>query len=490
MAVLAGLVVLASVVAGCSGDDGGSASDAGRRGQADETSAPTTPPPPAQGIQLEGRSLGVKYALVAVDKYAAYLERLRGTPTFHEAVWCDVERQQGARDWSELDRAMAVALQYDIDLMLKIRVGSCWATGGQIGTPRGEREKTASTTPEDLALYDDWVTALVERYGPQGVTRWAVENEVNTTSFWVGSAEEYGALAERSAAVVRAAQPDAVIYDSGLSSLTFGVATVLDLLEQGRADDALAVYERYFERRHSTRARDYPAISSVDQLQEVAESERWATSKTFIDETFRLVDAGVVDRLQVHFYETWHSVPDLMTYLREQLPAGVPAEVWEAGLFWPEAPDDPDLIGEETIKTVSLLYVGGASSVLWLPLGADPNEQGNEENRFGVLDPDGTPRPVAEMFATLVAALEDAEVRPIAADGMAGLVATNDAGSTVVVWSNGPDVTLPVALPADATLVRIDGTTSTGAGASPEIGSEPVLIELPGSDAEALSELS
>ena len=153
------------------------------------------------------------------------------------------------------------------ELMLKVRVGSCWATGGQVGEARGEKGKTASVTPTDMEEYDEFLRALVERYGARGVTEWAIENEINNTAQWAGTPAEYAALVEHAAGVIRAAQPGRrhprlrpVEPDDGHRHRARPAA-------QGKDDEALEAYQRYYARRHTSRTRDYPALTTQEELQ-------------------------------------------------------------------------------------------------------------------------------------------------------------------------------------------------------------------------------
>ena len=73
--------------------------------------------------------------------------------------------------------------------MIRIRVGSCWATGGEkIDAGRGGLGYSVSTMPVDDAAYQDFVRSVVERYQAKGVDTYALENEVNGEGFWRGSA--------------------------------------------------------------------------------------------------------------------------------------------------------------------------------------------------------------------------------------------------------------------------------------------------------------
>jgi len=436
------------------------------------------------GQPVTGTPLGVKYARVAYDQYKSYLGQLGSVATFYEAVWCDTEKTEGKYDWSELDEVAAQAKAFGQELMLKVRVGSCWATGGQVGEQRGAKKKTASAPPADLAKYDAYVTALVDRYGPQGVHEWAIENEINSPDQWAGTSQQYYDLVKHAAGVIRKAQPNAVVLDSGISSPTMGSAMVYRLLQAGKDAEAMAAYQTYFARRHSTRVKDYPAVTSVDQLKALAAKEKWSHNEDVVATTFRLAHDHVIDRLQVHFYERWDAAPLLMQFVRSNIPTGMPAEAWEVGLFDVDDKMSEAQLTEEMTKTVSELLSFGAARVLWLPLAADPNGAGNAEKRFGLLEPNGAERPVAQAFAQLVRISNAATLRPVTAPGLLGFVASRGDESAVVAWSKQGDVDAPW---ASSTKTALDGTsTPTTANGTTAIGSSPVLVELPTSEASKL----
>ena len=454
--------------------------------------ASSAPPTPVPSVVLPEPThppvtkfpVGVKYARVAFDRYQPWLTELgAGSGTFYEAVLCDVSSQPGTYDWSELDTVADQAESVGHELMLKVRVGSCWATGGQVGEARGAKGKTASVTPTDMEAYDEFLQALVERYGARGVTEWAIENEINNTAQWAGTPAEYAALVEHAAGVIRAAQPDAVILDSGLSSPTMGTGVVLDLLAQGKDDEALEAYQRYYARRHTSRTRDYPALSTQEELQALIATEKWQYNDAVIEATLGLAEDGVIDRLQMHFYERWDAAPLLMEFFRSRIPADMPIEAWEVGLFDVDESKSEAALTEEVTKTVSQLLAYGAGRVLWLPLAADPNGTGGEEKRFGLLEPDGTPRAVAGAFEELVRVSNGATLQPLDSEGLLGFVARQGDKATVVAWATDQTVEADWAAGAGSLL---GATTTTESGAT-GIGTSPVMIEVPMEQASVLA---
>ncbi len=245
--------------------------------------------------------------------------------------------------------------------MIRIRVGSCWATGGQsLDANRGPLGWTVSLPPGDVNVYQAFVRSVVDRYKPLGVHQYAIENEANGDSFFKGTAEQYATLVREGAQAVRQVDPTAVVLDSGLSSTTWGVVMAQALLDQGKADQALTTYQAYYERRFIHRTKDFPEARTVDQLKAALNTEQATHDREFAQATLQLAKDGVIDDFQLHFYEKWSNVPALMTFLHDVLPTGMPIQVWEAGLFWPDSNGDERVVAGETTRLVYLLLGYGA----------------------------------------------------------------------------------------------------------------------------------
>jgi hypothetical protein len=174
-----------------------------------------------------------------------------------------------------------------------------------------------------------------------------------------------------------------------------------------------------------------------------------------------------------------------MRYVRQNIPSDMPVEAWEVGLFDVDDKMPEAQLSAEMTKTVSELLAYGAARVLWLPLAADPNGTGGEEKRFGLLEPDGTPRPVAGAFRQLFEISDGATLKPVTADGLQGVVAEQGDQASVVTWAKQGTVDAAWASGAPHAL---DGTTTaTTAGGGITIGSSPVLVKIPAAEAAKLA---
>lgn len=464
---LAGAATVLLLASGCTadGEPAGPPDDTpGAASTAPGAGTPVLGGPPAD----TGNPFGAHWDWSRFDRFAPYLGKLTGSATYHELTWCAVEPVPGRPDWSAVDRIARRSRELGITLHLKIRTGVCWATGGSPRHPRGQAGKTESAMPRDLAAYQRFVRQVVSRYAAYGVRQYAVENEVNAAQYWAGTPEDYERLVRAAAEAIHAADPAARVVDSGISSVAYGFGIVDRLLRAGRPAEAVAAYQAYFQRRVGTRGRQIPPVTDPDELRRTLTVETNARNVAFLAATERLIDSGVVQVRQVHFYEHPDGLPALLDYLRAETPAGVPVEAWEVGQFWRDGDTDPTGRAEEMVKVVSLLVAGGVRQVMWLPLAYNPNNRAGAEVRYGLLDPDGAQRPAGAMFAALVAAARDATVRPVAAKGLTGVAFERPGDTSLVVWS---------ATGGTATVPAVPGLRAGPVGDPPQPVTGPVPVD-------------
>ena len=163
--------------------------------------------------------------------------------------------------------------------------------------------------PKDMGTYRAWVRDAVLRCSAKGVHEYAIENEINSKSFWAGTPQEFATLAETAAKEIRAADRNALVVDAGLSSTTYGYGLSKWLLEQGREADAITAYNRYHERFPGRAATRSWRSATVPRLEQALTSERGARNLTYLALMNDLARRKVVDVRQIHFYEAYSSVP-------------------------------------------------------------------------------------------------------------------------------------------------------------------------------------
>jgi hypothetical protein len=347
--------------------------------------------------------------------------------------------------------------------MIKLRTGTCALTGGaDDGSPLDD----PSSLPADPAAYDAFVTEAVQRYAAQGVHRWAIENEIDARNSWTPAPAEYEAFATRVAGVIRTADPDAVVYDSGLSGTVYGVSFAAERLEGGDAAGATDLYEGAYRR-----GERFPPGDTAAAVAAAADGDLGRRVQEALDVSVRLARDGVIDRWQLHWYEPVDVLPQALADLRARLPDGLPVEAWEAGVFWPGAGYDPAEHAAETVHLVAELLAQGIDRVVYLPVfytvgGRQPNEVWR-----GLYEPSGRPRPAAAAYETMTTLTTGA--REFTALGGTGLGIDRPDGSVAIVW----DRTLP-APPPGATATDPSGAPVPWTAAM-DVGDSPVLVHSP-----------
>ncbi|WP_434739782.1 hypothetical protein [Micromonospora sp. SH-82] len=481
--LLVGAVVLALTAGACTSDP---EPDPPPPSAAPDGAGPTGGPGPApDGAPSVPNPFGAHWDWSRYDQFKPYLAKISGSATYQEITWCAIERTRGDRDWSGLDRIAQRSRDLNITLHIKIRTGMCWATGGSPQFTRGQLNKTESAMPLDMAVYQGFVTDVVKRYAPYGVRQFAIENEVNAPQYWAGSTADYKRLVASAAEAIRAADPQARVVDSGISSVAYGMGVADRLLQAGDEAGAIAAYQVYFQRRVGTRGQKIPQVDDATVLRGALANDQNSRNLRFLAATEELIAERVVDVRQLHFYEHFSAVPVLLDYLRARSPEGVPTQAWEVGQFWRDGDGDAASRSDEMVKTVSQLVAGGIDQVLWLPLGYNPNNRAGSEVRYGLLDPDGTERLAGTMMAELADAARDATVEPVAEKGLTGVAFRRGEESTLVVWSSSASTVSVPAAPG-VTNDRL-GTDSAARSGAVTIGPSPVILRGPGTPTTLLS---
>ncbi len=123
-----------------------------------------------------------------------------------QAGWAKCEKVVGVYEWAWLDECVDGALAQGVQPWLETNYGNpIYPGGGGSGLGAG---LPVSTTA--LAAWDNWVTALVDRYKDR-VNEWEVWNEPDNSGGQV-TAEAYAAFYIRTAEIIRARQPTARLY--------------------------------------------------------------------------------------------------------------------------------------------------------------------------------------------------------------------------------------------------------------------------------------
>jgi hypothetical protein len=163
--------------------------------------------------------------------------------------WDSVETRPGQYDWSEWDAVFALLKDAGVTPLPYVCYTPKWL--------HPDDEKDYWRRPPEPARFASFVAALVARYRGQAPS-WELWNEPDNDSYWLGTADQFGALIEQGARAVRAADPDAKVVLGGMSK---GRSPFLEALlanpAVARAVDVVNVHG-YLETWDPARAEEYP----------------------------------------------------------------------------------------------------------------------------------------------------------------------------------------------------------------------------------------
>jgi len=305
-----------------------------------------------------------------------------------------------------------------------------------------------------------------------------VENEIDTGNFWTADFGAYQDLVRSAAAVIHEVDPDATVLDAGISSTAYGVAIAGALLDDGRAEEALDFYSAYYARRQAGDASRFPIVRDTAHLRAVVDSPAGRRSREAFAATFELARSGAIDAFQLHFYEPWQLLPEVLGWVRSSLPASMPVQAWEVGIAWPGESYDPRASATETARLLGTLLARGVTRAVYLPLAYTPGT-GREEIFRGLVEQDGTALPAAAAYRCLMrASAGSRSASPPGVDGVSGVAFNRGSSTSFVLWSERP-VRLRVAAPAGAAATDLSGQRLDWSPAGLDVGSAPVVVTWP-----------
>jgi hypothetical protein len=120
-----------------------------------------------------------------------------------QVTWRDIETSPGVYDWTRLDREVAAAQAYGVQVTLVLAMTPSFYAS------------SPTQPPTDLSHYADFVRAVMTRYrdvdGQRGIAAYQVWNEGNLSTFWTGTPAQLAELTRVVHDVGAQVDPDATI---------------------------------------------------------------------------------------------------------------------------------------------------------------------------------------------------------------------------------------------------------------------------------------
>jgi len=234
--------------------------------------------------------------------------------------WIEPEDDRFVWDGGSSRRIAAVEAR-GMQVLPVIKIGRGWASGfdppqpGDLSVPPLDLSESWDERYGYSESYYDFVYHLVDHWrGHFPVI--VIENEANADNFWAGTADEYLRVLATAYKAVHDADPAALVADSGIASGAWGACIARDRLDEGRWSDeeAQAFLLSYYRRMPAEFLERFATIEGMR-----AELYSPRIDELYADVTTLLAGFdGIVDLLNLHFYEDYYHLADVLEWIDEQ----------------------------------------------------------------------------------------------------------------------------------------------------------------------------
>lgn len=289
------------------------------------------------------------------------------------AQWSVLQPDAGSWKFSRLDGWIREASAAGVEVVLKIIVCSGWFSGdasARQGRPaKGSSEEEDGRTcqsrmPRDLDEYARFVSEVVRHYKGQ-VRYFAIQNEVNAPHQWPGTLADYHRLLRVAYKAAKTANPDAIVVDAGMGSLTYGYVIARDVYERtGNAAEAAHFFNTYYAGRQGR----IPQATAENFGSVVL---RGRLADRYYDFLLGHFKERSYDAYQLHFYDDWRATDQVVTWIQEQMRRNdniKPIVGWEMGYKWPPGKQyDPDEHATGLVRKYVVALGLGVRHMIYLP---------------------------------------------------------------------------------------------------------------------------
>jgi hypothetical protein len=399
---------------------------------------------------LVGTQVSPEQAVVLCDR----LQQDHVKVTVLWVRWGEIDLGDGLYSWDKLDQ--------DVD-----RLQSC---GMEVALHVQARphQLEPSSMPEDLDAYALFLSDLVNHLEDR-VRRYSIENEAMSPYLWTDSPEDYFQLLDLAYATIKAADPEAIVLDSGPSSAALSIMYGYSLYQSGDRHQALAVVQEGVDESGSEMNVSRPSrASDLEDWFEAPEAQQAIAWMPLLVEHQHSYDA-----LQFHWYGPWDRVPDLVEWIREQ---GIvkPIEAWELGRrHRAPAAFDETLHAQETTKLLVTAVGEGSRFTIAFPYVERP-----QPGQPGLFTRRG-PRPAATSFRILASKLNGAQeaTRLALAPSVWAYHFALPQGELYVLWTTEGETTIRLPVPGlMVTVTDVEGHTVDADPAHLHVSPSPLFI--------------
>ncbi len=437
-------------------------------------------PGPITGTVVPVAGAGVPRLIgtyVPPNDFSNYCQQMRSYGagfTWVAIPWDGIEPLPGVYRWNRADQVVMAMHNCGFDIGVHVLSRHPLLTQP---VPNIPTKDIASMPPLDMNSYYDFVFQLAKHY--KGIiSRYSIENEAHASSNWPSSPESYFQLLATAYRAVHAADPNALVEDSALSSSGLGVLLANDMWQAGKKQEATDFLHTYYAHYAPKAGGGEPIVVNNEQdlqallaMPEVQRLIAWAPM-LFANHQYYDVE-------QLHYFGPWQDLPMVMGWVHDHLKAqgdDKPLDLWEMGYGWTDVKTyDPQTHARDEPKYLATaIGEGGLRALSWLFTDFAFQAEGHP----GLTTASG-PRPAAESFKLTAEKLNGTtnSQRLSLGPGLWGYRFDKPGGTVYVLWG---DQAGKINLGINAASVRVTDITGQVTNASPDalnVSDSPIFVE-------------
>lgn len=421
-------------------------------------------------VEAVANPFGVTWGWDHVGALGDGLSAYAGGASVVEVGWCDTEPEPGRPDFASVDAEVDATARMGFAPLLRIRVGTCWATGDT--GPSGP----ASRPPLDMNAYAAFVATVAARYSD--AAGFGIEAAFDSDSSWAAPPEAYPAVLSVAADAVRRSAPGKAVVGAGISSVGTGVLLAGSVLAGGRPAAAVTLWDDFFSRRFEQA--DFPFQPARDVATLEAQLLGDTGSRVRAAAAVLPAIAAAADAVALEYFEKWQFLHSVVALLGAATGGSRPLVGWDVGIAWPGEDYDGAVAGDELAKLLVEGTLNGVERMVYRPAVSQQEAIGRGEVLRGLFLASGAPQPPADALVAMVDATAGGVmvVRRVGAPtGLRGAGFGHGSRSVLVVWSDAAPVQLHGAPPAGTEASTVMGEPLEWSVAGLTVGSTPVVIE-------------
>jgi len=403
-----------------------------------------------------------------IKSYCSNLQNYDSKYSWITISWQAVEPSKGQFRLSQIDQWVNGLNSCGQELAAHVLSNARWAVKPVPEDIRKNQKHEPAMPAQNQQDYYNFMFNLVQHYKGK-IARYAIENEANATQNWGATPEEYIQQLQTAYKAVHAADPNALVEDSGFASTFYGVQVAYDIYQSGQQQKAIDFLNEFLAHYGEGQA-------SSTQLINALQAGQTPPGLPFFN--LLMKNSQYYDRLQVHYYGPWQYMTTVTDFIHRKLAVNKTLDFLEMGYAWKGAPEngyDSQVHARDLVKLITTAFGEGADRIIQFQF----TDYAVSIGHLGLFDKSGNPRPAAISYKITSEKLTGAvsAKRLSLGANIWGYEFTKAGKSVFVVWSLAKTkVSLP--LKGNLTVTDVLGNIKNVDADELFVDTSPVFIEL------------